>query len=404
MIRDGATSIPGVRTPDLDIEGPLRVPEGWHAACDHARLALVRIAGRPAGFVRLPAGDAHVRNEEELRAEIERQIGPALRRVRLELRLAPNSSPAVVAPSVTIAVCTRDRPASLARALSSLEGVRYPDAALEVLVVDNASRDDATRGVVVSHPRFRYLREPRLGLDRARNLAVAEARGEIVAFTDDDAEVDPGWVGAIAPHFENPAVMAVTGLVAPAVLETRAQRLFEIYGGFGRGFEVRYHLPRMRRSWRFWPLGAGILGTGCNMAFRRSFLISASGFDPALDVGTPTWGAGDLDMFYRTLRAGHVVVYEPRALVWHHHRREEAELRRQLRGFGRGVYAFWTKTILCDRGMRTRTLEFALLWYVKGILGRVARPRGLPRSMALAQAWGAIEGPFAYLASRLAAR
>jgi O-antigen biosynthesis protein len=404
MNRARVTSTPGARTPDLEIEGPLSVPDGCLAAPGHAVRALVRVAGRPAGFVLLPTGDARVRNEEELRAEIERQIGPALRRVTLERRLAGNSSPVSAVPTVTVAVCTRERPESLARTLRSLERIDYPDAALEVVVIDNASRDDTTRDVVSAHPRFRCLREPRPGLDRARNLAVAEARSEIVAFTDDDVEVDPGWVGAIAPHFANPAVMAVTGLVAPAVLETRAERLFETYGGFGRGFEVRYYTPAIRRYWRFWPLGAGIYGTGCNMAFRRSFLAGASGFDPALDVGTPTWGGGDLDMFYRTLRGGHVLVYEPRALVWHHHRREEAELRRQLRGFGRGLYAFWTKTMLSDHGMRLRTFEFAVRWYLGGILGRVVRPRGLTRSVALAQAWGAIEGPFAYLVSRWAAR
>jgi O-antigen biosynthesis protein len=404
MIHARATSPPEPRTPDLDLEGALCVPDACLTARDHAVRALVRVGGRPAGFVLLPRGDARLRSDEKLRAEIERQIGPAVRRVRLEQRFATNSAPASAVPAVTVAVCTRDRPASLARTLRSLERIDYPDAALEVVVIDNASRDDATRDVVSAHPRFRCLREPRPGLDRARNLAVAEALGEIVAFTDDDVEVDPAWVRALAPHFANPAVMGVTGLVAPAVLETRAERLFEIYGGFGRGFEVRYYTPAIRRYWRFWPLGAGIYGTGCNMAFRRSFLIGASGFDPALDVGTPTWGGGDLDMFYRTLRAGHVLVYEPRALVWHHHRREEVELRRQLRGFGRGLYAFWTKTILFDRGMRMSTLEFAFRWYMKGVLGRVVRPRGLTRSIALAQAWGAIEGPFAYLVSRRAAR
>jgi glycosyltransferase involved in cell wall biosynthesis len=386
--------------PELELEAPLRMPEGFDRAREPAIPALVRVGGRPAGFVTLWAGD-RIPQDRELRHQIERQIGPALRRVVLEKRLAGQgaSRPRAV-PSVTVAVCTRGRPESLSRALRSLERLDYPPGSLEVLVIDNAPVDDATQLAASSFPRFRYLREPRPGLDRARNRAIAEARGEVLAFTDDDVEVDPGWVRALALHFSNPAVACVTGLVAPAALETRAQRLFETYGGFGRGFEVRYHTLGTRRYWRWWPLGAGIFGTGCNMALRVGLFEKLGGFDPALDVGTPTWGAGDLDMFYRVLRAGHILVYEPRALVWHHHRREDAELRHQLRGFGRGVYAFWTKTFLHDRGMRWRTLEFALLWYVKGLLGRLVRKRGLPRPLALVEAWGALEGPFAYLVSR----
>ena len=92
-----------------------------------------------------------------------------------------------------------------------------------------AATGDATESVVRAFPRWRYVCEPQPGLDRARNRAIAESRGEIVAFTDDDVEVDPGWVRAAAIHFANPEVMAVTGLVEPAELETRAQERFEIY-------------------------------------------------------------------------------------------------------------------------------------------------------------------------------
>ena len=67
--------------------------------------------------------------------------------------------------------------------------------------------------------------------------------------------------------------------------------------------------------------GAGMFGTGANMAYRRSLFDKIGYFDPALDVGTATNGGGDLEMFFRVLKEGYVLVYEPRAVVRHRHRR-----------------------------------------------------------------------------------
>ena len=88
--------------------------------------------------------------------------------------------------------------------------------------------------------RVRYVREPRPGLDWARNRAIAEARGDVIAFTDDDVAVDPGWIRALVAAFgSDETVAAVTGLVLPAELETEAQVLFERYRSFSRGFVPR---------------------------------------------------------------------------------------------------------------------------------------------------------------------
>jgi GT2 family glycosyltransferase len=211
-------------------------------------------------------------------------------------------------------------------------------------------------------------------------------------------------VRALVRHFVNPAVMSVTGLVAPAELETEAQWLFEVYGGFGRGFELRYYTMGVQEQWRYWPLGAGVFGTGCNMAYRKSLFDKIGLFDEALDVGTPTQGAGDHDMFYRTVRAGYILVYEPEALIWHYHRRELAQLRRQLNDFGRGVYAYWTKVILTDPEMRWRALSFAFIWYLEWFIKRLIFKRYLPREWVLAEATGALQGPLAYFFARCQAK
>ena len=83
----------------------------------------------------------------------------------------------------------------------------------------------------------------------------------------------------------------------------------------------------------------------------------------------------DHDMFYRTLRAGYLLVYEPSALVWHYHRDTYLGLRDQLRDFGRGVYAFWMKTALTDPPMRWRTARFAAFWYLKWFIKGALWPK-----------------------------
>lgn len=375
------------------------------AGAGYARLqALVFDGDAPLGYVHLELEPGRRPDDGTLRAAIQDQLGGALARAAAARELLPLDGAEAPLPTLTVAICTRNRAQSLRRALESVVALDYPRELLEILVVDNAPDDDATTRVVAAFPQARYVREPRPGLDWARNRAIAESLGEVIAYTDDDVVVDRRWARAIARHMTHPAVMAVTGLVAPAELAAESQRLFEAYGGFGRGFERRYYTLGVRRHWAFWPLSAGVIGTGCNMAFRRALFASVGGFDPALDVGTPTRGAGDHDMFYRTLRAGHVLVYEPAALVWHYHRADYAALRRQMNDFGRGVYAFWAKTLLVDRPMRPYAAAFALIWFVQWFARRLVRPRGLPRDLVRAEAIGALQGPMAYLLARRHAR
>jgi glycosyltransferase involved in cell wall biosynthesis len=351
----------------------------------------------PLGYVHINLDPRTPLTAERLNDEIQRQLGPDIRRAEAVRRFLPPSplEPAAL-PALTVAVCTRNRASSLRRTLRSLNDLQYPADKLDLLVVDNAPDDDSTREVVAEFAGIRYEFEPRPGLDWARNRAIQAARGDIIAYTDDDVVVDANWARALAQHMQHPAVMCVTGLVAPAELDHASQQLFEDYGGFGRGFVGRYFSMADRRHWRFFPLGAGSFGTGCNMAYRRSLFAEIGGFDPALDVGTVSRGAGDHDMFYRTLRAGYILVYEPCALVWHYHRADYAALHRQMNDFGRGVYAFWTKTFLRDRPMRWKTATFALIWFYRWFVRRLLKPGILPRDLVRAEAIGALQGPWAY--------
>lgn len=315
-------------------------------------------------------------------------------------------------PRVTVAVCTRDGAGRIDECLQALTAIAYPSERLDLLVIDNASRDDLTKRLIAErYPQIRYVNEPRPGLDWARNRAVLEARGELVAFTDDDVSVDRGWVDAIARVFaEEPDAQCVTGLVVPDAIDSDAHRQFEIYGGFGRGYQRRYYRVNAAAGERAAErhAGAGRFGTGANMAFRRAIFDRIGLFDPALDVGTPTNGGGDLEMFFRVLKSGGTLVYEPAALVRHRHRDTYAQLRTQLRDHGIGFYSYLVRTAQAYPEERRAVVKVGLWWYASWTLRRLARslvrPGRFPRDLVLAEARGSIQGLRRYSSARAVAR
>lgn len=383
---------------DLELTGRGELPE-VSILYDRVR-AVVRIGGTPIGTITRPYRGGDLDREALVGSALE-QYGQ-----RIWARLAGHgtSSPeGSVLPPITVVVCTRDRPTALEGCLEALRCQRYP--CYEVLVVDNASAGDETRLVAQRHG-VRYTREPRPGLDWARNRGLAESISPIVAFTDDDARPEAGWLAALARGFASPDVQAVTGLVLPAELATGAQILFEdIYGGMGKGFEPRV-FTRRGRSMGYQPEHHGV---GCNMAFRREAIVSLGGFDPALDVGTAAGGGGDLDAFQRLIETGGAILYRPDAVVRHVHRRSLGALRRQLFDNGRAYSSVLVAALLRARGTErlrvvVRYWRWIVSWHLRRIVGRLLRREQLPIGLLLAELAGAPLGPVVYLRARRIAR
>jgi O-antigen biosynthesis protein len=247
-------------------------------------------------------------------------------------------------PEITAAICTRNRPDVLRRALASLEAQR--PAVREIVVVDNAPSSEAARLLVErEHPRVRYIREAVPGLDVARNRALREARSSVVAFLDDDAVAEPDWAAAIVRTFaRGPAVALCMGRVGPLTLATPGARLFEANGGFARGNEplrVGRDLPRRGRPLIAWSIS---IGSGCSMAIDRDIALRLGGFDDALDMGEALPGGGDLDIIWRVLEAGYHVVYEPSVRAFHEHRPTEAAVVHQIAEHNRSLIAVLVKS------------------------------------------------------------
>lgn len=385
------------RVVDVELTAAVTVAPGVGPADTVA--VLFRYGRRPVGFGLYPAAKLRGAPAADI---AESGCGDVRARVveaalRAETGPVPGTGRAV---SVSVAICTRDRPDWLRRCLQSLSLLDRRDLPqpvdLEIIVIDNAPTDDRTRRVVAETPQCSYHVEPRPGLNFARNAALRLAGGQLVAFVDDDAVVDQGWLaGLLSAWLADPDAGFFTGQVLPLELATGAQLLYERRGGFRRGFtQVLYR--QARKGDAHYPCDAGIFGTGANMAVDRDAALALGGFDEALDTGAPLPGGGDLDMFYRMIRAGYGAVYEPAYLVFHQHRRDMEALRRQYRdSWGRSYGAFAVKSWRADPALRSRWLRHMAWWFAKqasqfgrSALGQNPRPLGL----ILIEAWGGVAG------------
>jgi GT2 family glycosyltransferase len=372
--------------PIPDALRPARSSEGSGAGqrYDSVRV-LVRLHGAPIGFVEQPlvadaldvtvllkAADAdllaavneHLAADGVAAVSTVAAAGPARDGDRCASRIRPHER-------VSVVVCTRDRPEILRGCLDRLRRLEYPN--LEILIVDNAPPDGATREVVHDlaglDPRFRYVREPRPGLSCARNRGLQEATGTLIAYTDDDVSVDPDWVRALAVGFRTPGVACVTGLVCTASIDGPAERYFDARVSWGDSCRPALHrIGGETDDGGLFPYSPGIFGTGASFAVRADVFRVLGGFDEALGAGTLTAGGEDLDAFVRIVLAGHALAYEPSAVVWHHHRSDLDGLRRQMFAYGTGLSAFLAKH-LSDGDTR------------REVLRRI--PRGARRAVAI---------------------
>lgn len=348
---------------DLDgVEG-IAGPNGPLRA-DHERARLlVRMHHAPLGYVDLQAKPqetlaARARAEAETTLEVAVQghaacdavaDDPGTSELWFARAACPLRFPKSSVDGLTIAVCTRNRVELLRECLGSLQKVDGDH--IEILVVDNAPTDDATRKLVTNlgkdDSRIRYTCEPKPGLSQARNHALAVARFEHLAFTDDDVSVDRGWPTAIAAGFAlDPEVVCVTGLVASGTLETASQRYFDSRIPWGEAFAPhRYDLDEHRDPFPLYPFNAGLFGTGANFAVRVSAVKGIGGFDTRLGVGSLGRGGEDLDIFVRLILSGGRICYLPSALVWHTGRADPASLRSQMYDYGHGLGAYIVKHI-----------------------------------------------------------
>jgi GT2 family glycosyltransferase len=368
----------------ISTEGPVRL--------------LVRRARRPVGFIEVTVPPGGWTADEVSRAVTD-AVGD-------QPADACGPDPDVGSlPPATVVVTTCLATEALLSTLRCLQRQTLPPA--EIVVVDNRPETSGVAALLRSAnlPGVVVVREPRPGLSRARIAGLARARGEIVAFTDDDVVIDEGWLEALVRGFADDSVACVTGLVLPFELQTPAQAWFEEFGGYAKGYASRrFDLAEHRAPGRLYPFAAGLFGTGANGAFRRSVLRELGGFDDQLGLGTPARGGEDLDAYLTVVQAGLALVYEPAAVMWHRHCPEMRALRKQIFGYGLGLSAMIAKRWAAHPHERRQILVRAVAAAYHLVSPRSPKNqhkgRSYPVTLTLLEWAGLAVGPFAYALSR----
>jgi GT2 family glycosyltransferase len=276
----------------------------------------------------------------------------------------------------------------------------------EVIVVENRPHNSTVAATIArrfgSDDRVRCVMESRAGLSHARNAGLAVATGDTVAFTDDDVIVDRNWVGGLARGFAGErGVGCVTGLILPADLETPSQVQVEQFAGFSKGWQRRvFHIGKPTSV--LFPFAAGEFGSGACTALRRDVAIRLGGFAGELGAGTRARGGEDLDLYVRVLLAGHSIVYDPAAILWHRHPDHPRHLRSEIFSYGVGLSAMMTKQLVDGHSRAILERAPAAVRFLRDPESRknVRKGSAYPKEFDWIERAGFAAGPFAYLASR----
>lgn len=297
--------------------------------------------------------------------------------------------------SLSVVICTRNRTAMLARCLYQLQ--QSSDTDFEIIVVDNAPDTDDTKQLVAKFPHIIYTRENRKGLDIARNTGATLASGTIVAYTDDDVIVDSNWIHTIKQSFTDASVMAVTGLILPVSITTKAQYIFEKFWSFNKGYQPIIFDQAFISENDFYAAPVWEIGAGANMAFRKDAFLLNGYFDERLDVGAAGC-SGDSEYWYSLLANGWKCFYNPHAIVFHVHRDSMKGLRKQLYHYMRGQVAslFVQFEQYGHKGNLRRIYRALPLYYLKR-MGQLLRGKNwLFNQTLITEIAGAMAGIFFY--------
>jgi O-antigen biosynthesis protein len=255
-------------------------------------------------------------------------------------------------PACSIVVCTRHRAELLTRCLRSLTELDYPT--YELIVVDNTVGDPEVEQQAAGFD-ARYVVESRTGLSRARNAGARAARGEIIAYTDDDAVAERDWLRKHAAALQDPTLGATTGRILPTSLDTPAARRYAAAGGENLG-DVAFRVDQDTPAW-FEMANFGGVGAGANIALRRTLFEGGWGFRESLGPGARIPGEEHY-AFFAIIRAGHGIAYVPGAIVYHDYPRTPSALARRRSRILRGTVAYMAMLLVEEPEFRRDTLRY----------------------------------------------
>jgi glycosyltransferase involved in cell wall biosynthesis len=217
-------------------------------------------------------------------------------------------------PEVSFIVCTRDRLDVLEACIVSIRAAcrAHPAFAAELVVVDNGSRDGTasylSSTAAISDIALTAISEPRRGLAAARNAGLAQARGRVLVFVDDDCRLDRNYLADLERHYASGEKWLIRG--------GRVE--------IGDARDLPFTIKRCDKRERLTPaVHPGGFVLGCNMTMHRDVAALIGPFDERFGAGGALRSAEDTDYLVRAMLAGMAVEYVPDMTIFHHHGRRD---------------------------------------------------------------------------------
>lgn len=215
-------------------------------------------------------------------------------------------------PEISVAVCTYNRADVLPKCLESLANQTAADEFFEVLIIDNNSTDDTKRIALDfcgKNTNFKYIFEEKQGLSQARNRAIAEAKGEFLAYIDDDAIADKEWVEKIISVIQNNKdIAALGGKILPWYNTEKPKWFTDEFGLHSWGDK------HLQLSLQNYPFGL----SGSNMIFKKDILEKYNGFSAEYGMTGNKIAFGEESLlFNKMLKNKENIQYFPEIFVYH---------------------------------------------------------------------------------------
>jgi glycosyltransferase involved in cell wall biosynthesis len=289
---------------------------------------------------------------------------------------------------ISVMICSRNRPDDIVQVMPHIMAQDYPN--YEVIIIDQSSDDLSEQRVKSQYgndPRLRYIRPGTVGLSIARNQALAEARHEICAFTDDDVEVPTDWLTKCNLAFNKHPDTDV--LFSPVLVpHDRDQSLDQYFAC------LDFHEARVLNK-------GELFGMGANMMLRKSFFEKVGPFDALLGAGAPLPGSDEHDWLYRAHRIGGVIRLDPTNSIEHRAPRTFEQWLRVHYLCAFGDAAFAVKHLRCgDLKMLHVIIHRLLLGGARTVVKYVQRRQYRFDAVYLKRYWLGIWGSLSYVVDR----
>jgi O-antigen biosynthesis protein len=308
---------------------------------------------------------------------------------------------------VSVVMSTADRPQDLHECLEALlnQTISIP---YEIIVVDNHPTSGLTPPIAARFPEVCFLQDTRGGgISSGRNTGILAATGDVIVLTNDSTRPPSEWLGQLIAHFERPEVACVVGNIAPVCEDDPVTQLVMQHTPLSRTTPYAEYDATWFHQYRTRSPRTDKLAAGANIAVRADVFSDPSVglLDEAFGTGMPIPTADDQLLYYRLLRCGYTIVFDPAIITYHKHVTDRHVFYKRVFNYAKSVTAYEIHILLVEQDWRALgSLARIPLWDVtqlaKGLLISLRGRSMQPLKIEWLKVQGHVSGLGDYFAAR----